>query len=104
MYVAPWYGLGLGISGWGEVQSLSNWLTRQFDVTKHRKEFDNLQCGDSNQLLGTDDINGDSNDDDVDDGGLVKYRVGVVTDVDLGIVSKTLVARGLVSYPSGTLR
>ena len=94
----------------------------------------------SEQLLGTDDINGDSNDNDVDDGGwskpsldscrmwlfavwwlvsqtksdddddnvddggVVQYRVGVVTDVDLGIVSKTLVARGLVSYPSGTLR
>ena len=46
----------------------------------------------------------DDDDDDVDDGGEVQYRVGVVTDVDLGIVSKTLVARGLVSYPSGTLR
>ena len=46
----------------------------------------------------------DDDDDNVDDGGVVQYRVGVVTDVDLGIVSKTLVARGLVSYPSGTLR
>ena len=31
-------------------------------------------------------------------------RVGIVTDVDLGVVSKTLVARGLVSYSSGALR
>ena len=46
----------------------------------------------------------DDDDDNVDDGCVVQYRVGVVTDVDLGIVSKTLVARGLISYTSGTLR
>ena len=57
----------------------------------------------SEQLLGTGDTNGDSNDDDVDDGE-VQYRVGIVADVDLGVVSKTLVAWGLISYASGTLR
>ena len=54
------------------------------------------------QSLGTDDINGDSNDDDVYDGR--SNRVRVVADVDLGVVSKTLVARGLISYTSSTLR
>ena len=31
-------------------------------------------------------------------------RVWVVADVDLGVVSQTLVARGLISYASATLR
>ena len=46
-------------------------------------------------MVGSYDIN-------VDDEG--SNRVRVVADVDLRVVSKTLVARGLISYTSGTLR
>ena len=47
------------------------------------------------QLVGSYDIN-------VDDEG--SNRVRVIADVDLRVVSKTLVARGLISYTSGALR
>ena len=47
------------------------------------------------QLVGSYDIN-------VDDDG--SNRVRVIADVDLGVVSKTLVARGLIGYTSSTLK
>ena len=46
-------------------------------------------------------LNGEHIDDDVDE---KSNRVRVIADMDLWVVSKTLVAWSLIGYPSGTLR